>query len=204
MSRDSTQPDTADQRRRSILDAAAGLLAEGGYGALSLRSLAARAGISLGLSYYYFADKHTVFEALMQEQQRVMIDFLDAQPREPGVAALLRAMVPVAEVQWRQVGRMVAVWRVERPEDAADSATAGNQRLAMAAAQFAALGRALEECAAAEGRRLISDPEVVPFVWAGLMGLADLHAHGWTEPIDADRLTDLTLTSLVSTVLVPE
>ncbi|MFC0863179.1 TetR/AcrR family transcriptional regulator [Sphaerimonospora cavernae] len=190
--------DTADDRRSEILAAAAALLAEGGYAALSIRSLAARAKISLGLVYYYFADKHAVFEALMRDHQRRMTAFLDECPRTGGVAALLRAAVPVATRQWLHVGRMVAVWRTERPDN---SAELREQRVGVALAQFDALRRALDEAAAAEGRTVRPDPEIVPFVWAGLMGLADLHAQGWVGEIDVDRLTELTVTSLVNQIL---
>lgn len=190
----------ADGRRRKILDAAAGLLEEGGYPALTMRAVAARAGIALGLTYYYFADKHAIFEALMQEHQQRMAGFLRDHPRTVGVEGLLRAMVPPARLQWQRIGRMVAVWRAERTDS---SPELHQQRLAAATAQFDALRTALEETAAAEGRRLRSDPEVVPFVWAGLMGLSDLLMHGWVSEISQDNLIELTVTSLVNQITEP-
>lgn len=195
------EPVGGRDRRRLILDAAADLLSEGGYAALSIRGLAARAGISQGLLYYYFADKHAVFAALMQDHQAAMTHLLDDQPRAEGVRALLLAMVPAARLQWQRVGRVVGVWRVERP---AISAEMRRQQLAAARRQFDALGRALRECAAAEGRTLRSEPEIVPFVWSSLMGLADLAAQGWVRTIDEDRLTDITITAIVDSVLDPD
>ncbi len=188
-------------RRRLILDAAAELLAEGGYAALSIRALARRAGISLGLLYYYFADKHAVFAALMHDHQSLMTELLDGAPRKPGVRALLLTLVPPTRQQWLRVGRLVGVWRVERPDV---STEAQERQLAAARRQFEALERALRECAAAEGRVLCPDPEIVPFVWASLMGIADLHAQGWTSPIDETRLTDHTITAVVDHILKPE
>lgn len=190
-----------EDRRRLILDTAAELLAEGGYAALSIRALAARAGISLGLLYYYFADKHAVFAALMQDHQAVLADLLDNEPREPGVRALLLSIVPPTRQQWLRVGRVVGVWRVERPDV---STEAREQQIAAARRQFEALERALRECAEAEGRALRPEPEIVPFVWASLMGIADLHAQGWTSPIDEARLTDITITAVVDHILEPE
>ena len=49
------------------------------------RGLAARAGISQGLLYYYFADKHAVFAALMQEGVRS-----DAAPSRSSLGRLLK------------------------------------------------------------------------------------------------------------------
>lgn len=185
-------------RRQQILDAAAALVSEGGYAALSIRALADRAGMSLGLLYYYFADKHDVFEALMQDHQRRMADFLDAFPRERGLEALLTAMVPVAETQWRVVGRIVSTWRVQTKHA---SAELREHRRGVAALQFTALGRALEECATADGATVRDEPELVPFVWSSLMGLADLRTHGWVSPIDQDRLAALTIDALVRELL---
>ena len=192
---------SGEDRSRLILDTAAELLSEGGYAALSIRALAARAGISLGLLYYYFADKHAVFAALMRDHQAAMTELLENQPRTEGVRALLVAMVPATRLQWLRVGRVVGVWRVERPDVSAETR---DQQLASAREQFDALERALVECAAGEGRALRSDPEIVPFVWATLMGLADLHAQGWVREISEERLTDLAITAVVDHVLEPQ
>lgn len=194
-------PKGSDEKRQLILDAAVELLSEGGYSALSIRGLAARAGISLGLLYYYFADKHAVFATLMQAHQEAMVDLLDNQPREQGVHALLTAIVPATRQQWLRVGRAVGVWRVERP---AITPEAQEQQIAAARNQFEALERALQECAQAEGRALRPEPEIVPFVWASLMGIADLHAQGWTSPIDETRLNDITITAVVDHILEPD
>ncbi|NKY33194.1 TetR/AcrR family transcriptional regulator [Nocardia speluncae] len=191
----------SEDRLRLILDTATELLAEGGYAALSIRGLAARAGISQGLLYYYFADKHAVFAALMRDHQAALVDLLDNHPRTAGVRALLHAIVPPTRLQWLRVGRVVGVWRAERP---GISAKAQERQVAAARAQFEALERALRECAAAQGRRLRPEPEIVPFVWSSLMGIADLHAQGWVTSIDEDRLTDIAITAVVDHILEPE
>ncbi|WP_162262624.1 TetR/AcrR family transcriptional regulator [Nocardioides sp. Soil796] len=194
------EPSAADDKRRLILDAAAELVSEGGYSALSIRALASRAGMSLGLLYYYFADKHAVFAALMRDQQATMVELLDSQPRDLGLRSLLLAMVEPTRRQWLQVGRLVGVWRAERPDVTVE---AREQQLDSARTQFEALERALRECAAAEGRVMRAEPEIVPFVWASLMGIADLHAQGWVTPIDEDRLTDITVSAIEEHVLEP-
>ena len=124
-----------------------------------------------------------------------------APPRTEGVRALLVAMVPATRLQWLRVGRVVGVWRVERPDI---STEAREEQIASARKQFDALGRALHECAAAEGRTLRPEPEIVPFVWSTLMGLADLHAQGWVRDIDEQRLTDIAINAIVDHVLEPD
>lgn len=182
--------DRSAEKRRAILEAASELVTEGGYAALSIRALSERAGVSLGLLYYYFADKHDVFEAMMQDHQGRMTEFLDAFPRDRGLEALLREMVPITQTQWRHVGRMVAVWRAERKSD---SQELRDQRVGAATRQFEALDRALRETAAAEERTIDDRPELVPFVWSSLMGLADLRTQGWLGDIDDQHLTDMTV-----------
>ena len=50
----------ADVSRAQILDAAAGLFRQYGYGQVSLRVIAESAGIKSGSLHYYFASKETI------------------------------------------------------------------------------------------------------------------------------------------------
>lgn len=57
------------QRRSAVrvermLDAAAGLLNEGGFEALTTSAIATRSGVSVGSLYQFFPDKHAVVESL--------------------------------------------------------------------------------------------------------------------------------------------
>jgi AcrR family transcriptional regulator len=58
------QPEQKEQRRRAILDAAAGLLPEHDYDAVSMRAIAEHAGLAKGNLYRYFASKEALFLAL--------------------------------------------------------------------------------------------------------------------------------------------
>ncbi|MDH6291909.1 TetR/AcrR family transcriptional regulator [Rhodococcus opacus] len=58
----------ADQRRAQLLEAALTLAAEQGVAALTLRPLAAAAGVSLGVVHYHFTDKDTLLTHLGQTQ----------------------------------------------------------------------------------------------------------------------------------------
>jgi AcrR family transcriptional regulator len=54
-------------RRRDILRAAQQLFAERGYHAVSIRQIAAAAGVPLALVGYYFGPKHELFHALFEQ-----------------------------------------------------------------------------------------------------------------------------------------
>jgi len=193
-------PKDTDPRPASILRAAEDLLEEGGYAALSVRAIAARAGISTGLLYYYFEDRHAVFAAVMIERQTQMAAFLDGLPRDGGLEDLLRRLVPEATAQWRQVGRMSAIWDIERGDSGTEIA---KQLHASSTTQFAALTRALTEAAEAEGRSLRTDPEVTAFVWSGLMGLADILVRGWTRRVSKKALVTHMVTALAEQAREP-
>ncbi len=53
--------------RRHILDASAALLVEGGVGALSMREVARRAGVSHQAPYHHFPDRESILAAIAEE-----------------------------------------------------------------------------------------------------------------------------------------
>jgi AcrR family transcriptional regulator len=57
----------AAQRKREIVDASVRILAEGGYSALTLRSLAKRMGGSITLITHYFQDREALISALLDQ-----------------------------------------------------------------------------------------------------------------------------------------
>jgi len=78
-------PETASERRRlqhredarrAILDATEALLVERGYEAFSMRRLAERCGYTAPTIYHYFADKKGLFDTLLEERFRRMVDTL--------------------------------------------------------------------------------------------------------------------------------
>ncbi|MFI6477742.1 TetR/AcrR family transcriptional regulator [Nonomuraea sp. NPDC050663] len=98
------------ERVNQMLDAAAELLEEGGYDALSTRALAARTGLPIGSIYRYFSDKRALAEALTRRnlerfrlrlEQRlegvtrldtmidvVVAEYLDMKAKVPGFAVM--------------------------------------------------------------------------------------------------------------------
>lgn len=58
--------------RRALLDASLALIAEEGFGALSLREVARRAGVTHAAPYRHFADKEALLAAVAEEGFRSM------------------------------------------------------------------------------------------------------------------------------------
>ena len=73
---------TANQtaRRSRVLDAALQLASEGGYDAVQMREVAARADVALGTLYRYFSSKERLLVAAMDEQVTSMRQRLAERP----------------------------------------------------------------------------------------------------------------------------
>lgn len=59
-----------DQYRRKLLHQCFDLVAQQGYGVITMRQLANHLGVSMGTLYHYFKDKQALFEQLVQEMSR--------------------------------------------------------------------------------------------------------------------------------------
>jgi len=83
--------DTSRQRletRRRILDAAAGAFIDRGYFAVSMRDIARRAGLAVGLAYHYFSSKEDLFRALLEHLTEVWIAKFQQEMRVRDFASL--------------------------------------------------------------------------------------------------------------------
>lgn len=192
----------AEARRRRTLDAAAALLDEGGYTALTIRSVAKRAGTSVGLIYQYFKDKPDIFVALLTESKGRARASIAALPRDQGVETLLATIISESVRQWARVGRYTATWRDM------DGATHGEResvRQVREAARLhdAELHRALLEAAENEGRTLRADPALLPFVLSGIQGVADTIVHQWAKEVSQADLVAFAAASLTQAITAP-
>jgi AcrR family transcriptional regulator len=66
----------------AILDAAAAILAEGGYAALTTNHLAERAGVSIGSLYHYFPNKEAIITKLAERMAERAATLLAARRRD--------------------------------------------------------------------------------------------------------------------------
>jgi AcrR family transcriptional regulator len=71
--------ETAERKKRCI-DAATALAAEGGYEAVQMRDVAARAEVALGTLYRHYASKDQLLLAAMAQQASTLRDRLVARP----------------------------------------------------------------------------------------------------------------------------
>ncbi len=85
----------ADASRSRILDCSARLFRERGYSAVSLRDIAAAAGMKAGSVYYHFESKEEIVLAVLNigiaAVHEEVAHTIDALPVEAGAATLLRA-----------------------------------------------------------------------------------------------------------------
>lgn len=90
----------SDSSRERLLDAAEFLFAENGYGAISVRDIAARADVNLGSIPYYFGTKENLLKEtllrrilpLQQERRERLNAIIKAQPK-PRIEDLLYALL---------------------------------------------------------------------------------------------------------------
>jgi AcrR family transcriptional regulator len=83
---------SADERREQLLDHAAALAAGGDVAALSVRDIAAAAGVSEGLLYHYFPTKAALLVAVVQRAADAMTRALDRALQGPPLEALMAGL----------------------------------------------------------------------------------------------------------------
>jgi AcrR family transcriptional regulator len=99
-------------RRDRVLDAAMSLAADGGYDAVQMRDVAARAQVALGTIYRYFSSKDHLLAACQLELWRDMADRFERRPPTGGTPAdrtvdLLHRAMRAAELEPRRTAALV-------------------------------------------------------------------------------------------------
>jgi AcrR family transcriptional regulator len=74
-------------RKRRLLDAATALAAEGGYEAVQMRDVAARAAVALGTLYRHYTSKDQLLLAALAQQAATLRERLDQRPPRGSTAA---------------------------------------------------------------------------------------------------------------------
>jgi AcrR family transcriptional regulator len=98
-----------ERRRQLIEDAAAARFAEHGFAAARLEDIAADAGVTKQLLYRHFADKTTLYLALLRRHRDELDGFVAAIPAEGTLEGRLRA---VAEVWLDYVQEHGYAWKL--------------------------------------------------------------------------------------------
>ncbi len=92
-----TRSDKADLSRERILRAASRLFREQGYAAVSLRAIAAAAGMKAGSVYYHFSSKQSIVIAILDAGivavDQAVRSAVEQLPADAGAGGLIRAGV---------------------------------------------------------------------------------------------------------------
>lgn len=109
-------PDTGEDRREQILDAAMRVFAQKGFSRATNRDVAREAGITAGLIYYYFANKEALFKTLLEERSPLQLTTqvtaqMLQQPPEVFLSMLVSRVLAIVEGE-----QFVAMVRVVLPE----------------------------------------------------------------------------------------
>ncbi|MFK4540426.1 AcrR family transcriptional regulator [Streptomyces tendae] len=112
-----SRSESAAATRRALLDAAAGLLDEGGPEAVTLREVGAKAGVSRGAPYGHFADKETLLSAVATEGWERLSDEITALNGTPPerLRGALAALVTVGRRHPHRYRLMYATPAGEEP-----------------------------------------------------------------------------------------
>jgi AcrR family transcriptional regulator len=162
--------------RRALLDAALAVVVEAGPGALSLRDVARRAGVSHNAPYRHFTDKAALVAALAEEGFRLLTAAMRAEAERRGPRVQERFLgLAVAYVAFAigQPGH----FRVMFGQEAADK-DRYPQVMAAEREAFDGCVQAIADCQR-EGEVRPGDPQHFALAaWSLVHGLAGLHVDG--------------------------
>lgn len=92
-------PEKHEAKRRQILEAASACFAEKGFHRTSTAEICARADMSPGNMFHYFATKHAIIAAIVEDERRQTADFFDGIDDAADLfAELLRFMDIILEL----------------------------------------------------------------------------------------------------------
>lgn len=163
--------------RPALIQAAIELIDELGIGALTLRELASRVGVTHAAPYRHFRDKSALLRAVAQESFHALSTQLDAAVAEPlapstAPAAALRR---VAHAYLAFATRRPALYRLMFASEADLGGPVDEPRRAVLAPLERAVGHTNPASSAPPGTNPPRRSAVV--LWGTLHGLASLHVH---------------------------
>lgn len=87
-------------RQEQILEAALSLLAEQGISGVSMRAVARRAGVALGLVHYYFDDKSALIAAALRRVESMDLEIVEPDPELPATEQVIKALHRIADPEF--------------------------------------------------------------------------------------------------------
>jgi AcrR family transcriptional regulator len=117
-----TRKQQAEETRRAILRAAVELYAEAGVRGTGLMAIGERAGVHHATVLYHYRSSRALLVAVLEEQDRQLLDFAVASLREGGLAALANLpMVARFHVENPVWARLFSVLQAENLDSDADA-----------------------------------------------------------------------------------
>jgi len=183
---DAPNPETASERRRlqhrqdarrTILDATEALLVERGFEAFSMRRLAERCGYTAPTIYHYFGDKKGLFDTLLEERFRRMVEMVRRVRRsDDPCESLLMILSAVVRFGLRNPSR-IQLLTAYRP-DAAEPPQSSLEARALLETPLAELAQ--------QGRLLVRDTEeAFQCLWIAMHGVTSMLAtrpdYAWSK-----------------------
>ena len=169
-----SEPDRGDRQER-ILGAVVDLLAHEGISGVSMRAVARRAGVSLGLVNYHFEDKTSLIASALhrvEEQDLAMVEPDRALPPEERLRTALRRVAEPEFLTTEYLSLRLQLWALARAhEDFEQINTEAQKRYRAGIARL--IRDARPELSRAECNRRAADIDVVQNgVWlTALLGL---------------------------------
>jgi DNA-binding transcriptional regulator YbjK len=168
-------PEDRAERQAQILDAALRVLAREGVGGVSIRAVAAEAGVAFGLVGYYYDDKSSLVRAALERVGEQDLAILEPDPRldpERQLRATLRRVVDPEFLTTEYLSLRLQLWALAQAHP--DFETINTEVQRSYRSRLAALIRAARpELTRAEGARRAADIDVVQNgIWlTSLLGL---------------------------------
>lgn len=189
---------SAQRRRAALVEAAAALVAEVGAGAVTHRAVAARAGVPLSTTSYFFSSIDELVNEALRESARSQVPADDAEPayvaKEPdGIDAVVDSVVEdlLATSRVDEAGRVEAYLAAGRdPELQADVAAVVSELVALDSRQLSRAGA--------------TDPEEAAWMLRLLVDGAMLHRLAGVDPQHDHHLAQAVRRAVAAAALTDE
>jgi len=151
-----------EKRRAAVLAAAAEIVRESGCEALSMRNVAARAGVSAGATYQWFQGKDEILCQLYVDRLEIGLARIEALPPGMGLEELIHQIFVWHRPLWRDLG----AWAIDFV-DATPPDESHVVNLLAARDNLLATGlTSLREAAANSGAQITDSHHLGPHIWA--------------------------------------
>jgi len=160
---------TKKDTREKILESALALFRERGFAEATMREIAARAGVAIGLAYYYFDSKDAIVLAFYQQAQTDLMAPLAEAQQHRTLGARLEAIVLAKLKYFEPNRRFLGALMAHAADPASPLSPFGEPSREIREQEFAQFNRALTETRTSVPGDLA--PHIGRILWFYQMGL---------------------------------